>query len=185
MIIPSALVTYLHDAIEPSVVVWRAERGAAGHTDKSGVEFENEACKKKIPARRSFSGRRVSTEKPHHCRLTGRTHLRDAGHVRLVVELRPVVVDVLHCDDELGLRLLGLAGVPVDGLRLQDVEGLLLAVQPLQHADVAVPLVNLKQVAGAFPRQHVLDGAVAPVRVRLELCARETREKGRRKTCGF
>lgn len=97
------------------------------------------------------------------------------------MELRSVVVDVLHCDDELRLRLLGLVGVPVHSLRLQDVEGLLLAVQPLQHADVAVPLVYLKQVAGAFPRQHVLDGAVAPVRVRLELCAGETR-KMRRKT---
>lgn len=116
-------------------------------------------------------------ENPQRDRLTGRAHLRDAGHVRLVVELRSVVVDVLHRDDELRLRLLGLVGVPVHGLRLQDVEGLLLAVQPLQHADVTVPLVNLKQVAGAFPRQHVLDGAVAPVRVRLELRARETRKK--------
>lgn len=92
------------------------------------------------------------------------------------MELWTVVIDVLHRDDELGLRLLGLVGVSVDGLRLQDVEGLLLAVQPLQSADVAVILVNLKQVAGAFPRQHVLDGAVAPVRVRLELRARETRK---------
>lgn len=89
------------------------------------------------------------------------------------MELRSVVIDVLHRDDELGLRLLGLVGVSVDSLRLQDVEGLLLAVQPLQRADVAVTLVNLKQVAGAFPRQHVLDGAVASVRVRLELWARE------------
>lgn len=89
------------------------------------------------------------------------------------MELRSVVIDVLHRDDELGLRLLGLVGVSVDSLRLQDVEGLLLAVQTLQRADVAVALVNLKQVAGAFPGQHVLDGAVASVRVRLELWARE------------
>lgn len=92
------------------------------------------------------------------------------------MELRSVVIDVLHRDNELRLWLLGLVGVSVDGLRLQDIESLLLAVQLLQRADVAVALVNLKQVAGAFPRQHVLDGTVASVRVRLELGARETRK---------
>ncbi len=32
---------------------------------------------------------------------TGLTHLRDAGHIRFILELGDIVIDVLHLDDEL------------------------------------------------------------------------------------
>lgn len=97
------------------------------------------------------------------------THLGDAGLVRLVVELRDVVVDVLDRDDELGLRLLRLAAPAVDGLSLKDIGSFLLPIELPQRPDLSSVLVDLEDLAGSFSGQDIPDGRVSPVRVRPEL----------------
>ncbi|TNN55708.1 hypothetical protein EYF80_034073 [Liparis tanakae] len=89
--------------------------------------------------------------------------MRDAGHIRFVLELRGIVIDVLHLDDELRLGFLGFIGPPVDGLGPEDVEGLFLPVELLQSPDLPGILVDLKRVSGPFTRQDVLDGKLTSV----------------------
>lgn len=93
------------------------------------------------------------------------THLGDAGLVRLVVELRDIVVDVLDRDDELGLRLLWLPAPAVDGLSLKDIGSFLLPIELPQHPDLSGVLVDLEGLAGSFSGQDIPDGRVSPVRV--------------------
>lgn len=83
---------------------------------------------------------------------TGFTHLRDAGHIRLILELGDIVIDVLHRDDKLRLGLLRFIGPPVDRLGLKDVEGLFLTVELLQGPDIAGILIHFKHVPGALSR---------------------------------
>lgn len=83
---------------------------------------------------------------------TDLTHLRDAGHIRLVLELGNIVIDVLHRDDKLRLRLLRFIGPPVDRLGLKDVEGLFFTVELLQGPDVARILIHFKHVPSALSR---------------------------------
>ena len=80
-----------------------------------------------------------------------------------------VVVDVLDLDDELGLGLHWLLGAPFDGLRLEHVEGLLLAVQLAARADLARVLVDLEGVASSLSRQDVADAVAPAAVVRLQL----------------
>lgn len=101
--------------------------------------------------------------------LTDVGHLGDPGHVQVLGEARLVVVDVVDLDDELGLALQHLVGEAVDGLGVEDVVGLLLPVQPLGGVDVAGLLVYLEQSPRPVSRQHILDAAVTPVRVRVKL----------------
>lgn len=96
-------------------------------------------------------------------------HLGHLGDVRVLGEARLIVVDVVDLDDELGLALQRLVGQPVDGLGVQDVVGLLLAVQPLGGVDVAGLLVDLEQRPGALAGEDVTHAAVSSVAVRVEL----------------
>ena len=109
--------------------------------------------------------------------LTHGGHLGHAGRVRPVQKARLVVVDVLHLDHELGLRLHGPGRGAVAGLGAQCVVGLGLAVQPLGGVDVARVLVDGEDGGGALARQHVLHLAVTPVNVRVELGGRERERK--------
>ena len=108
------------------------------------------------------------------CPPTCGAHLGDAADVGLLLEHRGVVVDVLDLDDELGLGLHRLLGAPVDGLRLEHVEGLLLAVQLAAGAYLARVLVDLKGVAGALARQDVADAEAPAAVVRLQLAGRRS-----------
>lgn len=96
-------------------------------------------------------------------------HLRHAGEVRVPGEARFVVIDVVDLDDELGLALQRLVGLAVDGFGVEDVEGLLLPVQPLGGVDVPRIFINLKEGPGPLPGEDVLDAAVSPVWVRVKL----------------
>ena len=101
--------------------------------------------------------------------LTHGGHLGHAGRVRPVQKARLVVVDVLHLDHELGLRLHGPGRGAVAGLGAQCVVGLGLAVQPLGGVDVARVRVDGEDGGSALSAQHVGHLTVAPVHVRVEL----------------
>lgn len=96
-------------------------------------------------------------------------HLRHPGRVRVPGEARRVVVDVVDLDDELGLALQRLVGLPVDGFGVEDVEGLLLSVQPLGGVDVPRIFIDLEEGPGPLPGEDVLHAAVASVRVGVKL----------------
>lgn len=96
-------------------------------------------------------------------------HLWNPCHVRVLGEARLVVVDVVDLDDELGLALQRLVGETVDGLGVQDVVGLLLAVQPLGGVDVPRLLVDLEEGPRSLPCEDVPHAAVSSVPVRVEL----------------
>ena len=110
--------------------------------------------------------------------LTHGGHLGHGGAVRSFRELRRVVVDVLHLDDELGRGLQRLVRVGVGDLGGERVLSLLLAVQPLHGMDVPRHLVDGEDGAGPFARQHVLNPLAAHVQVGVELEDRgERRER--------
>lgn len=79
------------------------------------------------------------------------THLGDAGHIWLVLELGDIVIDVLHLDDELWLGLLWFVGPPVDSLGLKDIKSLFLTIKFLQCPDLPRILIYFKHIPGAFP----------------------------------
>lgn len=79
------------------------------------------------------------------------------------------VVDVLHLDDELRLRLQQAVGGAVPGLSPQRVEGFLLAVQALHGMDVARELINQEDGPSALTGDGVLDGPVTLIGVRVDL----------------
>jgi len=100
------------------------------------------------------------------------TQLRHLGHRGIegpAGEGGRVVVDVLHFDDELRLGLQRLLRVAVQRLGVQHVVRLALAVQALDGVNVARHLVDDEDGAGSVAAQDVADGAVAFVRVRVEL----------------
>lgn len=69
--------------------------------------------------------------------VTDVCHLGHPGDVGVFGEARLIVVDVVNLDDEVGPALQGLVGETVDGLGVEHVVGLLLAVQTLGGVDVA------------------------------------------------
>lgn len=70
------------------------------------------------------------------------------------------VIDVLHLDDELRLRLQQAVGGAVASLGPQRVEGFLLTVQALHGMDVACQFIDQEDGACALARDGVLDGPV-------------------------
>lgn len=73
------------------------------------------------------------------------------------------VVDVLHLDDELRLRLQQAVGGTVPSLSPQRVEGLLFPVQAFHGVDVACQLINQEDGPSALARDGVLDGPITLV----------------------
>lgn len=82
--------------------------------------------------------------------LTDVGHLGHASVVGPMQELRRVVVDVLHLDDEFRRRLQGFVGVSVHGLGGERVLGLFFTIQRLGRVDVACFIIDDEDGSGTF-----------------------------------
>lgn len=130
------------------------------------------------PGSAPSSSPRPSPQSPRIPQPTCGGELGHTANVGAVQEAGLAVVDVLHLDDELRLRLQQAVGGTVPSLGSQRIEGFLLTVQPLHGMDVTCQLIDQEDGAGALARDGVLDGPVTLIGVRVDLERQGGRQGG-------
>lgn len=101
--------------------------------------------------------------------LTHVWHLRHGNDIWSICELWGIVVDILHFDDELGLRFKRLVCPSVNSLGVEHIVGLLLPVQAFCWVDVTCGVINDKYGPSTFSSKDVLDRPITFVRIGVQL----------------